>query len=152
MSSTAELKRAFAPLLERTKRRVERIKQLQAQPQTEQTVRAIAAEQREIDLFRDTTTAVGLVFENLELCTAQEREAAEQVKARVVDVAEQASLYEDLFTRTLDVWGKRLPDPPDEQWPDVCRRAQNALFRMNHLHTSPATYAATFGLLPHELI
>lgn len=145
MNPAEELKKAFAPLVERAKRRSQRIKHLQGQPPTEQTTKAIAAETRENSLIFQTALAVEKVLDTVQRQSRYEVAAAHVAAERVQEVVEDATHYEALFHRAL-----LLPvgDPPDEQWPAVARRAQWAMYRMQHLRTSPTTYADTFGLKP----
>lgn len=141
MSAATELQRAFQPLIDRAQRRAARIKQLQAQPQTEQTVKAIAAEQREIALFTQAATATERVIARLTEQTQARQDKAEAALGRVQQVADDASHYESLLFKALEL----APALPPEQWPRVVLRAHNAIYRMHYLKTSPETYAATFA-------
>ncbi|GAA4392090.1 hypothetical protein [Hymenobacter koreensis] len=60
-----ELHHALQPLLERAKRRLARIRHLQAEPATEETAKAIAREAEEIQLIRDATQQIGTLFGQL---------------------------------------------------------------------------------------
>lgn len=140
---SAALETALAPLLERAKRRADRLKKLQADPPSPERDRAVAAEQRELEVVRTTVTNVEALFGQTRQRTSLAAATAAHAKTQLLEVVTEASHYENLFLRTLQL---PVGDPPDEKWPDVARRAQLAMFRMNHIRTSPDTYAATFGL------
>ena len=134
------LQKAFTPLLDRAKRRVERIKQLQARPPTPERDGSIAAEKREIELVKKTAEAAGQVLSTLQYAANHKVAQAEAALQRVRDTVDEATHYETLFHRTVMF----APDLPDEAVPPLVLRGYAALIRMHHICTSPETYAATF--------
>lgn len=144
MSAQDELDKALEPLLARANQRASRIKQLLSQPQTEQTARAIASEKREIELIVNSAKAARQVVLKQEAGTLHYVSKAQAAIGRVVEVVEEATHFESLFHRTLDLFAQALPDPEPDEMPPLITSTRNVLARIRHMQASPTTYAATY--------
>lgn len=146
MSATDELNQALDPLIQRTMQRAKRVQQLQTQPPTEQTAKAIASELREIELARTVTANATRIVEALSTTTQTRLQKAAVYVGRVQEVSEDAAHFESLFHRTLDLFAQALPDPEPHEMPPLVLSGRKVLARMHHLKTSPSTYVAAY---PH---
>lgn len=97
----ARLQAAFAPLLERAGWRVKRLTELRAQPATEARDKSIAAETREIKLIKEAATVISAIITDAGRTCHLWELRAESVKARAVQAHDEATRYEDLFTRAV---------------------------------------------------
>lgn len=136
----------MAPLLARTARRVARVKRLQAEPATDATAKALAAEQAEIqlvaqlaaDLSRTLVQMQRVILHN----TAQCRRLGSQLAATI----QKAADWEARFFQSLEF----LPALPDDKAPALAIRGYSAMVRMDAIRTAPESYAQACPLpYPH---
>ena len=98
---------AMAPLLQRTAKRVERLQRLAAGPQNEATAKAMAAEQREIELVQQLATRLGSIVTQMQrVITHNTRKCWE------LDLESQ--YWQQRFNQALVVGGKYVPVPANQ--------------------------------------
>jgi hypothetical protein len=143
MSATDDLKAALDPLLTRAQRRAERIKQLRAQPPTEQTAKAIAAEQREIDLAVKVATSTSALVERLSAAPPP-RPSFNPMDRAFADVYRQMEDQDLLFDSAMQVIYAAGYQHTPVSLPALLGSTERMLARMKHIRTSPSTFAATY--------
>lgn len=130
----------MAPLLARTARRVARVKLLAGQPRTEATEKAMAAEQREIQLAAQLAADLGSILTQMQRVITHNTAKCHELGAALTKQAELARTWEQRFYTALTV----LPELPEEKAPPMVLTGYAAMIRRQHLLQSPDTYAATY--------
>lgn len=140
------LDKAMAPLLARTARRVARCKRLQAEPVTDATTKALAAEQAEIHLVATLAADLSRTLVQMQRVIVHNTAQCRRLGAQLAAALQTSAEWETRFYQALEV----LPPLPDDKAPALALTGYAAMVRMQALRTDPTGYAAAFPLpYPH---
>ncbi|NVO33484.1 hypothetical protein [Hymenobacter lapidiphilus] len=141
----SSLDQAMAPLLERTARRVARLKKLATLPRSEANDRAMAAEQREITLAAELSQAMGRVAGQMQRVITHNTAKCHELGAAITHHAAEARQWEARFYQAVSC----LPELPEENWPPVAATALRAMYRINLRTADPAAFQQLFAPARH---
>ncbi|TGE29770.1 hypothetical protein [Hymenobacter metallicola] len=140
----ARLHEAFQPFLQQAQRRRNRIKALEAQPQTEATAKSIEIEKREVKTIVEAAKQFNALFADMRAAVEHQQQVTEKMKATLIPEVEKADYFETQFFRAVDALTEYAPELPDEKWPSVLLAGYMSILRVVHLRNAPATYQATY--------